>query len=446
MNEERELNGRLVFGYILKHWRRVLIISLVCGVIGSAFYGVKIVRSLPAEKEQYEVDMENYENTKVSLTQRLSNTSTYLVNLNTYSQKSVKANIDPFNEFRTTQNISIVADNPEQEHQLTQAYLSFVADGLDYSSISASIGIDATYVEELISAEGSFDADTVTVTVIGTAATQTEQISDLIAKQITNETIKIKAEYGEHSLLNSACRTKNVSDSALLTSATGNILSINSVMNTTLTQINTLNSAVTSQQSSINNLSIPTNPSASILSKIVKNFLLSFFIGLIATIIILLIKVVNSNLVLSIEDLTDAYHIPSLGVFPIQKNVKSTKLDDVVYRLIDQSNSEDEETELKKVDVTLQKYGEGCKTILLLGNVDKNRLDDFVKKLQVSMKDFRLISSNNINANADELKKLEAADSIILVAERNVSRLNDVDEIVETVNNWKKPIIGSILL
>jgi capsular polysaccharide biosynthesis protein len=457
-NEEREIDLKILFAYVFKQWRKILLIAVLFGLLGAGYKCAKILPTYNSLQTKYTQSMQSYESNKAIITAQKQKTQDYINYLTEYSQSSVKASIDPYNEARTELNWSIVTSTGHDDFeallsgtnhadQITQAYVSYINSSIDYSSLASSLGIDKKILLELITVKGDYTINTVTVIVIGTSEEQTKQIADYISSQVAKNTSSVQEKYGDHTLVENKAATSTITDSGLVTTINDKMLSPNATMNDLLTKISTLQTTLASQQKSLSALSAPTAVSVTVEKDIAKYLMLGFVGGLAGMIVLLAFIETLSGKLLSEDDLSSGDGIKTLGIMPMRSSKKKlNKFDRCMLRCIDSSFGSSAEVSLAKTAANITACAEGKKTLILVSGNMKQNVADLQASLQAINPEIQYLASSNIDANADELNKLGKADGVILVAERNVTKLSQLSKAAESVKNWKKPIVGSIIL
>lgn len=82
--------------------------------------------------------------------------------------------------------------------------------------------------------------------------------------------------------------------------------------------------------------------------------------------------------------------------------------------------------------------------VLISGTIDKNKLGELYNKLSSLVKNCELILGDNINSSNETLRKLKDVDSVILVEERGVSKLKEVNREIGSIKNCSKKVLGYI--
>lgn len=457
-NEEREIDVKLLLAYVFKKWRTILNVTIICSFLMVIYYGIKTLPSYKSMQNTYNQGLVNYEASKTTLSDNLKKTQNYIDYLTNYTKNSIKANIDPYNEVRTIITISTVTKTGQDDfqallsgtnhaNQITQAYASFINYSINYSQILESLNIDEKNLKEVVNASVNYDNDMVTLIVIGNSVTQTEAISKFILSQVMEYVDIVKSKYGDHSAVFSDLLTNTVTDSGLLTAVTDKMLSPNSAMNDALTKIDTLKTSLSTQQKSIDSLQKPSTVFSIVIHGIVKNMILGICVGFFGIFILLSFIVLMSGKILSESDLSRGFHLTVLGIFPMKyKNKHKHKFDIFIHRIIDSSCDTNTEIVLEKIIINLKANAENCKSLLLISVKTKIDVSVLQNELQSIDNSKIYISTADVNLNARELNKINKVDAIIIVAKRNVTKINDVCKVIDTVNNCNRQIIGSILL
>ena len=454
-DEEREIDLRLMFAYVFKQWRKILLVTLVCGLLGVGYKLIKVLPTYSSLLDTYNQNMEAYEASTKTVEEQKNKTQAIIDQLTEYSQESIKANIDPYSEAQTTASISIVTAKGQDDfeallsgtnhaNQIAQAYTSYINREISYSKIIDKLGFDEQLIKELISVSTNYDTDTITVTVIGKSDDTTKEIMDYVLSQTSENESKIHSEYGDYTAVKSTPSTNIVTDSGLLTPISAQMVSPNLTMNDTLTKINTLKTSLTTIGTSATTKPVSVN--ATIEKNVIKYLILGFALGGFGSIILLTIFFALSGKVYSEEDIKFILGTKILTVLPTNINNCNTKFDQYLRKKIDSSYGVSENVGLEKAIANIEAFEGDCKKLILI-NVKTNRnIEELKNKLQSIDKNIDLNTSSDINANAFELKKLRESDGTILLIERNRTKIKDLSSIVETVGNWQKPIVGCIVI
>lgn len=459
--KEREINVKVMNAYVLWQWRKVLIIMLVFSVLAIGYKAYKSKGTVATSNEAETVTVNEQQE---AVKKEIESTQASIKTLNDYIKNSVYASIDPYNEVETKSYIAVVTgsetNNSESmssytnhANQIAQAYTTYILNDINYDDIASKVELNSDYVKELIDAKPNFDTDTITLKVIGTDSKQTELIAEYIVEQIDSEETQIKSKYGEHSIVISKINTNNIVDSSLLSTQTASNTSTsysnNVAMTQAVTRLNTLKANLTAEETTLKNIGSTTNSSNLNISPktLLKYGLIGLIGGMALAVIFYAIKFVLNNKIFSEDDVKTIYDLKILSVFPMNlSRIKLSKFDSVACRQIDSAYGIGKDVAIEKAMMNISGYAGDKKSILLIGSDLKQNLDELQVKLQALNKDIKFSVSNNINADSNELAKLKDTDGVIVVAERNQTRIDDLTKSVETIYNWNKEIVGSIVL
>ncbi|MGN1406501.1 MAG: hypothetical protein ACI4WM_09505, partial [Erysipelotrichaceae bacterium] len=82
--------------------------------------------------------------------------------------------------------------------------------------------------------------------------------------------------------------------------------------------------------------------------------------------------------------------------------------------------------------------------VLLIGTADKGKMVKLEAELNKLVKNTKVVLGGNLNTDNEALSKLKGTDSVVLVEERNVSKIKEVVKEVEFIRNCDKRILGYI--
>lgn len=459
MNErrEREIEVKVLFADVLKKWRQIIIITILCGLLGMSFYALKKLPTDNINNEKYAMQLQGYEGTKATVEQQYADTQNRVAILSDYIQKSVKASINPYNEARSSETIAIsinnistdisaTLENTNKVKAVTNAYISYIS-SIDYSSLVATLSVDAKYIGELVTVEGNPDTGLTTVSAIGTNKDQTATVLEFVMNQIRSNEMSLQAQYGFYTVNYGTLLTQFVVDQTLMTSFDEKSLSENLAMNNAKTAINSLQATGAKQQAALTSLKMPEKPTTVVSNNLIKYFVFGIVGGFVGVLILLGIFVILDGMILSEKELENLFDLRCFGVLPM-KNLqkKPNKIDQSILKMMDSAFGEDKNTALQKIVANIDAYDDIPKSIVLISIGISQNITDIQTELQAFESNTQFNSSSNIHQNVDELNKLKHADAVIIVAERNHTKLNKLANTIELINDWKKPLIGSIVL
>lgn len=457
--DEREIDMKVLFAYIVKGWKMILIGALIFGML---IAGYKILKGTSSSSTSGNSDTGT--DTVESINAEIENTKNAIKYLNDYMQDSVYANIDPFNEVVTSSTVSIVytgvssnaavTNGLNPAAQVAYAYETYIKNELDYSSISKELNLTEQELKEIIYAKSDFDSNTVTIKVIGNDSQLTEKVMEFINKNVSGYKSQL-TQNGQFTVILSKSVTNIIVDQQLLAlyptstdAVPASPYTNNLVMSNAIARKAALKTALSTEQKSLDTVKAEVaNTSKNSVKSAIKYGGIGFVIGLLIMFGILALRIISSGKILSENDLKRSYGIKTLSVLPMKrKEKKLSKFEQKIYRRIDCSYNVCEDVAIEKAIANISCSCNGKQSLLLVGCDLQQNVLELQEKLQKVMPNIVFNSSDNIDANAGEIQKLKNAEGIIIIAERNHTVSADLSNIIESCIDWKKPIIGSIVL
>jgi len=214
-------------------------------------------------------------------------------------------------------------------------------------------------------------------------------------------------------------------------------------MNDSLSKINTLQTTLATQKKSLSDLVKPVSVKTTIFKSILKYLSAGVIGGALGSIIILMLIIILSGKVLYEKDVEEISNTKILGVLPMKQNTKKpVKFDSFISKKIDTSFGMNEINILNIIINNIIATNSNIKSIILVGdNVSelKNQMENITDEIRIN-------STSNIKDDIAGVENLKESDAVILVAERNATRLSDICKTMKEIKAWNRPILGSIIL
>jgi len=447
-NEEREIDLKILFANAFIKWRRIILVTIICGLLAVGYGAVKIMPSYSALQSTYEHDLETYQTNLTYSNKQISDTEAQIQKLNEYSENSIKANINPYSEAQSVVTIYITSgETTDAAKQITQAYQVLASSGMNYDSAASTLGKTAQLINEVVTAKSNSDANTVTITVIGQTTNQTETIIKSIISQVNDAENAMTVKYGRHSIIVGDPATQVVTDTTLLSSTyqtSDQMLSVNVTMNGVVNKISSLKTALKTMNSS--KPVAPVSALKTTAKKLVNYLSFGLAIGFLVYITILVLMVIHRKTIISEDELKKQYGLKILTLVPRKNLCGRTRFDQALSRTVDHAYGIDDKVAFEKAAANISAYAGEMKTLLVINDNVNQDVNEIIANLKAINPEVKYEMSSDVNESAAELNKLKNADGVIIVAERNVTRFDNITRSVETVKNWGKEIIGSIVL
>ena len=98
------------------------------------------------------------------------------------------------------------------------------------------------------------------------------------------------------------------------------------------------------------------------------------------------------------------------------------------------------------ISVNISSLAGQNRNILLTGTIDTNQLQKLTEAISPLLNELKLLAVSNISLTANSLKELTACDAVILVEERQKSRMDCIQREQDLIITLRKPVLGYILL
>jgi len=421
---EREINLKLLLAYIMRQWRKILIVMIICGLSATAYKYLKAFRDYDSLQKKYVSDLDTYITSTADVAQQTQKNQDIINNLTDYTKNSIKANIDPMNEIKTISSISIITSSASDSvnevltgmshaKQITQAY-AVMLDNIDYSEAASSLNTSIQMVKELVSIKSDTDSSTIVISVIGSTNNQTETIMKSILSVINDKEDQVISKYGDYSAIVSDMITNSVVDSSLVTVVGDKTLSVNAVMNDALTKINGLTKVQKNLANTVT--SKPTPVINTIVNSSVKFFIFGAAASMMVIILLLIIVIVCSGKILSEEDLNKIWGLKILAVLQMkQNNKKNTKFDKFILRKIDSAYGISDEDASKRAIINISHCDGEHDNLAVVGINIGYSVDELTSKLRLHSKKINYVVFNQTGIKAGDYDKLNDSSEIVLV-------------------------------
>lgn len=461
----RTIRIRTLTARILMRWKLLLLFGIIGAVLLGGF---RTYKNLKAQKnaeqsslssQAYEEKLATYKEQKESLQTMIDQTQETLDQKRAYLAKTLLARIDSDNEPRASADISITPSETSNTAilqidyiQLVAAYRSFLLHGIDWSGLSAKLGLDETSLQELVTVE---DNDLTTDQSLGTVSNTisfytiytdletAQEIRDEIIRQMKEKIPEFAESVGAHEL-----EVVNTFSGTISDPERANWL------NYKLGIINGLSTSLQKLESERNKLTPPTTPvttsTREFIKSVIKYVIAGFILGAAAMVLLILIRLVSGGTVLSAEELADVSGLRLLACLP-EKKVRRGKIDALIDRLdAEHRNSLSPDDAFLLAAENLKAFISPGDTILLTGDVPEKELLSVCDALSEKMKAAGLSVSLNVSASlirdAMSVRQLDAADAIIFVEKTESSRYPEIRKQLQAARDRNKKLCGTIVL
>lgn len=105
----------------------------------------------------------------------------------------------------------------------------------------------------------------------------------------------------------------------------------------------------------------------------------------------------------------------------------------------------DDATSLRMIAVGLEsRISEGGR-LFVAGNAEKHVMSECIRCLREIMPDIGIIHESSFGISPDTLRDISERDSVILLEQRNVSKMKDISSRTELLESNKKNVLGVVI-
>lgn len=453
----------------LRKWRSMLAVGLILAVL---LAGMKVVREYRnrtvsnTAHEEYLAAMEIYNASVESYSTAIERFQTKIDAKQKYFNESLLMQIDPHNECVST--VTMVVRTPGLEQaddaapragevqssavvnasNVMHAYTDFIASGISYDEIAASLGIPEQSVRELvlITVDQFHFSSEFKVQARSMDPETSRQIMDHILEEIDRNEAEFHRTLGEFEVSVVNRSEETAVDTVLLQQQT-------ELQNS----IVTLQRNLQTSQTSLKELVKPTEATGASTKTIIKHGIKYGVVGMAGGIFLMIllyaVRILMKGKILTSDELSLAYGVRNLLVFPAGSGRRERRfpVDRMVESLVndapDMSMPDACDVLIAKAE-TFAGTEDRKKTIALVGTVGAARLNSFAGTLSRRAQeiDSPLVfeAAADLEKSAAAVRQLRGADACILVEEIGESVFRDAAQAAELALGSGVPVLGTV--
>ena len=302
---------------------------------------------------------------------------------------------------------------------------------MDWSDVAQKYGIDKKYIKELVSVGADYTSNIVTIYTYG----ETEEISQSLMEDIrtfVNDNLSsILDSYRGYYIKERNYRT--------YIDATW----VNNIEENTRYSINNYIESIDNLTETHENKKEPKAPDYFSVLRAIKYMIIGGVIGGVLICGIYCVMYLLSDYIRDDEELHLYFGFANLGTFSVKQNKKkANKFDN--YLLKKQYGELSDDYVYERIAENINLLTKKDEKIMVSGTVDEAKLKALFDKLSSSVKSCKFVYGGNLNQDNASLAKLDEADKVILVEERNVSRTKEIVKETDLIKNCNKQVIGYI--
>ena len=437
IKKEREISIRSLFARVMRKWWLILIVAAAVGVLAGGYKIFTITKDMKNNSEEtmtyeeYQKKLADYEHNTKTLKDSIAASEDTLQSKINYLSNSIVAKLDPNNVYVAKNNYFFESDASDNSVRLrdqvanraVDLYATYITSVDFWSDISKEFDTEPQYLAELINTTSDYEASNLLVSIKYTDEEGAKKISEYMNRKLQEYTSIATNEIGNFRIILADPVVSRTVDTTLQ----------NWHYNKT-SEIKNLENSIKQLQQSLDKLSRPSQPATVSRSAMAKDAV-SFGIGAAAAgagamIILLSIIIVASKKVLSSGEFYDRYGLKEVARFPKSGTGKSGMSDKERYDIAVEN---------------IYEYSENSDNILVVGKAPKAAINLAIAELRKRMGNISIDHIESVNDSTVHINRLKEADSVIITETVGSSRYNKIDNNIQYIIDWNKPIVGSIL-
>ena len=451
---EEEIDLKQLLVYVLRRWRTMIVAAVVLGLLlggakaAKGFIDLQDPEKVEASVKEAELAQQNYDTAKAQLTNQMAEYNRQIDDYQKYQDNSLYMRIDPYAVYKESITYVVTTDyqilpgmnfqTPNWMGPVLSAYTT-VANSVTLKDLppEGQAGLseewDADSLEKLVKVETNANDGKLTITASAESETRAKAILKAVKEKVEANQKNVAEAAGEHKLSLISEKSTVTVDQAIINDREAR-----------LRNITALREAADRAVEKYNKLSEPKDKSLSVKSAIksgIKFALLGCAAGVFLCCLLYALQYLMNGKLNDIEDLKGRYRTRILAVLP--KKRKRGAIDRILDRIEGiKENGQTEETILRITGASLG--GTDNTNFAVAGTVSEETRKQVTEKLNQS-KSITVCDAGNILTEPEAVCTVKTADSVILIEEKNVSFVSDIEKETELLKSMGVRLEGFII-
>ena len=453
---EEEINLKQLLIYVLRKWRTMLAAAVILGLIlggaktAKGFMDLKDPEKVEESLKESELAKENYDTAKTQLTNQMAEYNRQLDNYQRYAENSLYMKIDPYAVY--TESVTyVVTTNYQILPNMTYQNLNWMGPVLSaYTSVATSVTLndlspegqtglseewDADSLDKLIKVETNTNDGKLTITASAESEARAKAILQAVKEKVEGNQASIAKAAGEHNLSVISEKSSITVDQTMINDREAR-----------LRNITALREAADKALEKYNRLNVPSVEGLST-GSVLKGGLKFGLAGALAGILLVCIWFGAGFL------LDGILHDPELlktryqaKVFALIPDVDDRNwIDRFLNRL--EGISGDKTIRAIALNTTVAGIeAGGNKKVLISGTAKEKCIEKIATDLSKCASGITIINGGSLLQKENVLEKLKGADAVLLVEEKDVSKMEDIERELEIIRYLGKKAEGFLLI
>ncbi len=441
----------LIFS-VLHRWRSLVAAALALGLLLGGYRGLTGMQVLQdasqiaGAQESYEQAVEAY-NTSYELQERvIAKVQEKLEQQQDYVDNSLIMAMDAYNYYQAHLVVYVSTDyriqpglayqDPDMTPRILAAYRTRLNAPQAKSELAEIAGVEDKYFSELFTVKVENEAQQISVTVIHPEQARAEKLLGQLKTIFTGNREEIASTVYAHEI---AFLEGNASPVVGGTVA--------GIQDEALKRLDELQTQLKEAQSALDDITAPAAPVNTTLSGVVKKAVIFFVLGCVAGVFLMAVWAVFVSLisrkVYSAKALISRTGVKVLGT------VAAEKSGNWIDRLLDRLEGRQSESPQVRMGLLARDVANRCsdvKVLLVSGCGDPAGEDSFVEALRKAMPNTGVLHCGSILHSCEAVDALGKADAVLLVEQCGSSNYLGVVEQCQKAEDYKKQLLGCILI
>lgn len=462
-NERDEFEIRVdeLFWSVIRHWRAILIVMIVFGILlggVGAFREFRKVRD-PAVKaaaeKQYADEMEQYDRQKTAYESKIENLREWIERQDGYKDSSLMLLMDPYNVYKSVITYYIDSSyeimpetwyqNPNYTKALVNSYVSGIAqmhfdDLIDLPGgpdLTTDHNVSSFANKKICTIEKDDENALVTISIICDSEERNAVLMRAIKKTMSENEARLNAIIGEHSL-------SVIGESAEYT-IDNDLANLQTKFNADY-ETNALELVDT--EKSLAELTEPVksiHSRGTVVRQGMKFGMLGLIVGLIIAAFWFAVSTFGQRRVTSVASIQKQFDLPVLAVIRSGKS-RINHLDRKIASKLGFSGLDDPDSAADYAASAVRMRAENCGTILVTGTAEDADMEMTVRLLSEKISDKQIIKTGDVCRSASAVNGLVKRGPAVCVEQWPKAALSDVEKELRILQTSDNECLGFIFV
>lgn len=448
---ESETNLKKLFFHILYRWRSIAAVALLCAVVFGVYQYLTVKAVHDAGKQtkderQYEYDLVTYQEKKQNNESIIRVLSKRLQEQNEYRDESIYIQLDAQGVWKATNRYLVSVDQSVLEaipagvsidpaDNILAAYSAPLSNVEDDQMLIDAFGTEKTeYISELVEVETETLDNSVTVYVLGSSKEAVQKGMELINTQMEALSTGKAQQIQGHKLILLSEDIAKGPDKLLQEAQEKLVESMEDNQKLLQTAREELEEVMSRPE--------PTEPGMNLRGMMT----IGFAIGLFLLIAIYTMSYLFGGKLRDLSVFTEKYGLPEFGRFEKSSSIHSDKSFDRLFSKWELHNKERKEETVYANIAALIAEQTNIRKVLLASTLPEGKLNTLKEKLVSALPDTGIEIQTDFIHDNEAVTRAGKADAVILAEETQISRVHDIELMMNSLMISKANVIGYISL